>query len=861
MKAGWSGKLEQAQQETAEAASPPKARGAWHLPSLAILMGGFGVLMGFATFVLVQDESHKPEQESIWIFIIGLIAAALTSFVIELVRARVEEQEHKPLNVGRCLGLLILLGIFELFVTGADSLARFAFAGHQSLMLNGLFSVADTTKLPADYALSKGAEMCYFAGLWIVLGCATGWAASRALPHSPPVSSRRTLITSGISMLKGVVAVALLAFAYVCIARLAGTTYVLLFHSMDYNPKFALLLSSQTSTNPVFGVISAISIGLASAMESVAHLGKLGGLGVIGVLIATWLGLGALVANSDRVVKWRALHGILVLGFVGALLLIALGPFATNGLQFSQLMNIVFACACIWLAPVIVLSVLAPALRAPSHNPRVWGLLAFGVAVVLLIIIWGRLSIPAERILGYLAIALLIFTAVFFLRGASLREFWPLAALIVAAGTYEVAMALAKLTVLSTYKSFALLQSAPVEADSTHGSHLGYSTVAAWRKQQTIDARTADLVAGIESQWDTVDGKGVAESIVTNSKTIQDQRATLINARLDSLCADSGSAWLNALHADLKDICQRQREKLIAAPLVVDTASPPDTAPPSDLRHTRPHPGTELWPLIREIEESNEARLAAASRSGRTQFDPSSLIASPHAPSPPAPPIQSHLQTEAAAASADAETELDLLKQFRWLAPDNDAMAALANGSRAHLPEPDRDLSAQDTVALLNPSAQRSAEERGWLVLNIMARSTPPGPAAIAWADNPTLHAQWQSELRAGLSIDKVDELWSSPLSELAGFSRLASSSTPDDWKVDSAKEPTELLRAKRTLLALSFASAQLAMLRKEASRGGGFEPDQRSVRYLELALGACFAFWATAGLLAVSAKQTHAAE
>jgi hypothetical protein len=59
----------------------------------------------------------------------------------------------------------------------------------------------------------------------------------------------------------------------------------------------------------------------------------------------------------------------------------------------------------------------------------------------------------------------------------------------------------------------------------------------------------------------------------------------------------------------------------------------------------------------------------------------------------------------------------------------------------------------------------------------------------------------------------------------------------------------------------MGFASAQLAMLGNEAKRGGNFILDRRSVRYLELALGACFAFWATAGLLAVSARQTHPAE
>jgi hypothetical protein len=847
--------LEQEQQETAQSATPSKTPGTRHRPSLATLMGGFGVLMGFATFVLVQDESHKTEKESLGIFITGLIAAALTSFVIESVRARVEEHGgHKPINTGRFLGLLILLGIFELFVTGADSLARFVFAGDQAQFLKGLFSVAAGRDLPAYSDLSSGAEMCYFAGLWIMLGCATGWAASRALPRSPLIPARRTLFTSAVSTLKGIVAVALLAFLYVCIARLAGTVYVLLVDPSRYNPTYSLLLNSRTTSSPIFGIILVIATGLATVTETIAHCGDLGGLGVIAAVFAIWVGLAVLAVNADRMAKWGALHAVLTYGFAGALLLLALGPFATNGQQFTQLMNIVLACTAIWLAPLFVLSVVAPWLRAPSHDPRVWGLVALGVAVILLVITWGRLTVTSERVLSYLAIALLVYTAFWFLRGASLREYWPFAALIVATATFEVGSGLDKLSVLNTYKSFALLQSARIESDAAHSPSAGYSTIASWREHDTIDARAAELVAGVESKWNDVDHEDIAVESSAMSKNIDAQRTILINARLDRLCGNTGSEWLDALHKDFNLICKQEQTRLIASP----TGEP--TAPPA-LRDSTPHPGTILLPLVREIEERNLARLATEARSGRNEEDVAlSLIASPNAPSAPRPPIQPHLATDSSAASAQAETEMDLLRKFQWLAPNSGAMTALARQARERLPEPDRDLSATGTVALLDPAAQRSAEERGWLALSIMARSAPPGPAAIAWEDNPSLQKKLRAELPVGLSLDQIDDFWYWRLLELEGFREVASSTTPGSWNAGT-HEPVELLRAKHTLLALGFASAQLSLLGNEAKRGGNFQLDRRSVRYLELALGACFAFWATAGLLAVSAKQTHSVE
>ena len=84
------------------------------------------------------------------------------------------------------------------------------------------------------------------------------------------------------------------------------------------------------------------------------------------------------------------------LGLGGALLLLALGSFATNGRQFGQLMQVGLACALIWLPPLIVLSFAAPWLRTPSQHPRIWDIVAFGVALLLVVMTWERLRHPPE---------------------------------------------------------------------------------------------------------------------------------------------------------------------------------------------------------------------------------------------------------------------------------------------------------------------------------------------------------------------------------------------------------------------------------------------------------------------------------
>jgi hypothetical protein len=226
-------------------ASRTKIRAVWSEKWFPALMGGFGALMGFAAFVLLREEREKVD--SPYVFLFGLLAAALTSFVIESVRSRAEGRgaSAHPVSAGRVIGLLILLCLFEIFVIGSEALAKLVVAGHGIEFLNGIFSKGIGSELV------NLVQLALFGGLWVLLGAMTAWAAAGAIAISPPVSWQRALALSMLSMLKGLVLVAGIALLYVCAVRLGCTAHVLAVHPEDYRPGFDVLVDMGGSIHPM----------------------------------------------------------------------------------------------------------------------------------------------------------------------------------------------------------------------------------------------------------------------------------------------------------------------------------------------------------------------------------------------------------------------------------------------------------------------------------------------------------------------------------------------------------------------------------------------------------------------------------
>lgn len=550
------------------------------------LMGGFGVLMGFAAFVLLLDEHEKADSPHVFFF--GLLAAALTSFVIESVRARAEGKDASahPVSAGRVIGLLILLGLFEIFVIGSEALAKLVVAGHGIDFLQGIFSGGITSELV------NLAQLALFGGLWVLLGAITAWAAAGAISISSPVNWRQALAFSMLSMLKGLVVVAGITLVYVCAVRLGYTAYVLAVHPEKYRPGFDVLANGHVGHSTPIDIVQFMATSLASGVEAIAHTGPWGGLGAIAAVASL---LAALIfLASHKWVRQLGMFGFIpLLGLGGALLLLALGPFATNGRQFSQLLQVGFACAVIWLPPLIVLSFAAPWLRTPSHDPRIWGIVSAGVALILFVVTWVGLLHPLDGQFIALGLGILVFTAIVFMRGAELREYWPLVALTMGIATFEFGLGLQQLTFLNTFKSFALLQTSKLEADQTRAAGKGYAAVQTWRDEQSVDPATADLVARTGDLWNAGDNPRTALAAQSLLDTLEARRRHVFGQELHRICDLTGSSWLNALHADIAAYCEQaygvlaDPERTEALHMAVLTA--------------KPRPATALAPLALEL--------------------------------------------------------------------------------------------------------------------------------------------------------------------------------------------------------------------------------------------------------------------
>jgi hypothetical protein len=177
---------------------------------------------------------------------------------------------------------------------------------------------------------------------------------------------------------------------------------------------------------------------------------------------------------------------------------------------------------------------------------------------------------------------------------------------------------------------------------------------------------------------------------------------------------------------------------------------------------------------------------------------------------------------------------------------------------------PGRCAGAAQTLALLDPAAGRSAADRGWLALSIMSRDEPPGPEIARWVHSARERDYWDRHTRQGLSVETVDALWYLRMRALDGLVALTAAETiptvspghgdASPLFISALTETREWQHTARTLVALGFGLAQVRLRLTELARAEKLSAKADAVRYLELALGASFAFWATAGLLAGSA-------
>lgn len=765
-------------------ARPAITAGAGVFPAI---MGAFGVAMGFAAFVLVREQTQgdgaKPE-----VFLLGLAAAVVTSFAIESVRERAEgHAKGSAVDPGRVLGLLVLMAVFEVYVSGAEEVVKLAAAGAAAPFVNALFASGITANL------GMLTQLVLFAGLWAVLGAAAAWAMMRTDDATPHSGTRRAATVASFRRIGlGLLLVGALTLAYVLLARIGLTIWVLLTRPQDYAPAFDTLLPEGQSAGG--NVFTQLPVMLASALEALAHTGRWGGVALLGVA-------SSLLVYSVWMVRTRT-PGTSV-GLVPRLLLLtlallALGPFATSAAQLGRLMRIVGATTLTWVAPLVVLSVATPLLRAPARSPRIWGMVSFAVAVVLVVITWDRLSQPPAPLLVLAVVLALVVTAWLFWRGADVVKFWPLVALTLAIAAFEGSSVLQRLSFLSTFKEAALLQTAPLTGGDETRARRGFRAVEAWARDSLIDTSTASMVAAA-GQLPTDAAMVVLDS---TERRVSAEMDRVYGDAITSLCRPSGVTVIDTLHREVATWCASAR--------AIDGAT-------SDSARM-------FWQALFNADEPWGDGLS-------TLLD-----------------------------GADEESRSAVFT-FRWADPSSAPSQQMLARANAVLPFDATDITPAALMARAMRDSAATPSEKIWMVLAALSREGPLDAAFDEWLGDRERTQLAADQASEGIMVPTVMSWWFRRTRHLANLVEAYHLAGIPAERPASAirmrpRAADRLERATYTVTALRFAREQLRGRQRGRDAGAALTADTSASTLLELSLGASFAFWATAGLLAGLARR-----
>jgi hypothetical protein len=763
---------------------PARVAGPGAFPAI---MGAFGVAMGFAAFVLVREQTQGVGA-STKVFLLGLVAAVVTSFAIESVRERAEgHATGSAVDPGRVLGLLVLMSVFEVYVSGAEEVVKLVAAGAAAPFVNALFASGITANLGVL------TQLILFAGLWVVLGAVAAWAMLRTDDAKSPAETRRSAMVALLGRIGlGLLLVGALTLAYVLVARIGLTIWVLLTRPQDYAPAFDTLLpDGQRVTGNAF---TQLPVMMASALEALAHTGRWGGVALLGVA-------SSLVVYSVWMVRTRTPGtsvGLLPRLVMLTLGLLALGPFATSGAQMGRLVRIVGATTLTWVAPLVVLAVATPLLRAPARSPRLWGIVSFAVAVVLVVVTWDRLSQPTASLLVLAVVLALVVTAWLFWRGADVVKFWPLVALTLAIAAFEGSSVLQRLTFLSTFKEAALLQTTPLTGGDETRARRGFRAVAAWARDSLIDASTASTVAAA-GQLSSDASAAALDSLGRRVSAAVDQ---VYGDAIGALCQPSGVAVIDTLHREVANWCAGARAMSDATEDSVRV----------------------FWQALFNADEPWGDGL-------------SSLLD-----------------------GAD-EASREAVFDFRWAEPGSLPSQQMLARAAAALPFDPLEITPAALMARAMSDSGATASEKVWMVLASLSRDVPRRAAFDVWLSDRERDQLAADQASAGIAVPTVMSWWfrrTRHLANLVEAYHLAGipAEPPASVIRISPRTVDRFERATYVVTALHFAREQLRGRQRGRDAGAALTADASVSMLLELSLGASFAFWATAGLLAGLARR-----
>ena len=193
---------------------------------------------------------------------------------------------------------------------------------------------------------------------------------------------------------------------------------------------------------------------------------------------------------------------------------------------------------------------------------------------------------------------------------------------------------------------------------------------------------------------------------------------------------------------------------------------------------------------------------------------------------------------------------------FRWRAPATAQSLDLAARAAPHLQGEWR--GEEPSVVLLRAMRDTSIDPstRVWMVLDAFARSAPPDERMDGWLSDTDPRYVVTGRRGEGLTLEAVLELWRLRAQHLASLVEArylagAPTTAPRSQVNLQTRTPDRPARDRRTVTALHFAATQLDQKQQRRARSAALQPDVGATVLLELSLGASFAFWSTAGLLA----------
>jgi MFS family permease len=396
-----------------------QTRVAW----LSALIGAWGVLNGFAIFILWTQPA--PGQ-TIWSFVLGLAAAAVASWLIETLRERLRPPEHSEDTKGpegsritRFALTLVSLATFELFIVGSErSLDVFSNPTDVGTL---------RTHLLGPSSLSLGGDtrdLITLAVMWILAGAALCGALAGVvmLPRSESIAkrSRDGLYTGFIAAL----AAPMLVLIYVLGTRVVLALGLAFFHPAEWQ-QHADALAPRDLVDQSPGVAGGAWWYLVFQI-----IGPLFTAGLIGKLeaIAAVLVLFALGKFLD--VWWPFLL------FLVAIVIAVVAPLSFD---LSDLLQFPLLAFVVWLVPGAILGAAAPLLENPSQRARLWASVsvlmgAIVVAVTLLSAYHDKGFLNQDR--DFLAAGIvLVGVGVVLLRRDDLQIGWPFLAIAVSLAT------------------------------------------------------------------------------------------------------------------------------------------------------------------------------------------------------------------------------------------------------------------------------------------------------------------------------------------------------------------------------------------------------------------------------------------